>query len=102
MTTITPDELQKRLSTDKDLQLIDVREPHEHEAFNIGGQNIPLGLLAQHGEAIKEMSQKGDIIVYCQSGTRSAMAQKILDIQFQIQNALNLEGGMKRWQEEMS
>jgi len=33
--------LKKWQAQSKDFILVDVREPHEHEAFNIGGQLVP-------------------------------------------------------------
>jgi len=38
-------ELKEKLDNKEDFVLIDVREPYEHEEFNIGGQLIPVGSL---------------------------------------------------------
>jgi sulfur-carrier protein adenylyltransferase/sulfurtransferase len=46
--------------------LIDVREEYEHEAFNIGGTNIP-----QDEIDATELTQNALIILYCASGIRS-------------------------------
>lgn len=43
MEDITVEELRQRMSGDQPPALIDVREPHEHDEFNIGGRNLPLG-----------------------------------------------------------
>ena len=43
MTTITAEELKARLNAGEELNLVDVREPDEHAAFNIGGTFLPLG-----------------------------------------------------------
>jgi rhodanese-related sulfurtransferase len=42
MQTITSAELKKRLDANDPVHLIDVREPEEHAAFNIGGKLLPL------------------------------------------------------------
>jgi len=94
---ITVKQLKEKLDKEESFLLIDVREDYEHEEFNVGGQLIPLGDL-QH--AIDEMADKmeEEIVVYCRSGNRSAMAQEILE-QHGFSNVRNLEGGMLQWQE---
>ena len=37
MTPISIDELKNRIDAGEKLHLVDVREPHEHADFNIGG-----------------------------------------------------------------
>lgn len=96
MSDITPIELKDRLEAGDNLILVDVREPYEHEDFNIGGVNIPITELPFRIEEINN-TPEAEIILYCQSGNRSALAQKLLATQFQIENTLNLQGGMKSW-----
>ena len=36
------------INSKEDFQLIDVREPDEHDEFNIGGTLIPLGDIVQN------------------------------------------------------
>jgi rhodanese-related sulfurtransferase len=43
MADITVQELKERLDNQETLHIIDVREPHEYEEFNIGAQLLPLG-----------------------------------------------------------
>jgi len=50
MNQLTYSELQKWKAANKSFQLIDVREPDEHEAYNIGGQLIPLNLILKKPE----------------------------------------------------
>ena len=45
MKTITIEEVKAKLDAGEKINLLDVREPHEHAAFNIGGQLLPLGLV---------------------------------------------------------
>ncbi|MDV7398974.1 hypothetical protein RZS08_46630, partial [Arthrospira platensis SPKY1] len=40
---VTPKELKTLFDQADDFQLIDVREPYEHEYCNIGGELIPMG-----------------------------------------------------------
>ena len=78
---------------------MDVREPHEHEAFNIGGQLVPLGRIqtmqADELDALKDQ----ELIVYCRSGNRSGQACLILDT-MGFTNTVNVVGGMLAWQEK--
>jgi len=97
MKEMTAPELREELKQNESLHLIDVREPYEHEEFNIGGTNIPLGDLMNHEEELKELSKTGELVLYCRSGNRSAMAQKLLAARFGIENTINLRGGVMMW-----
>lgn len=74
--------------------ILDVREAIEFHTFNIGGENISLGKLAQVLENDDLSFEKDDnIVVICQHGIRSKTAQIML------QNAgythvKNLKGGL--------
>ncbi len=70
--------------------LIDVREPEEHAAGNIGGINIPLGSLASR---LGELPRDTQLVVYCRSGARSAQAARALAAAG-FTHVSNLEGGM--------
>jgi rhodanese-related sulfurtransferase len=99
MNEITAQELNQRIRSGEKLSLIDVREPHEHEEFNIGGINIPVTELPFRIEELKQLGE-GEIVLYCQSGNRSMLAQKLLAMQFNIHNTLNLKGGVTAWRSE--
>ena len=43
MKNISVEELKSRLDAGEKINIVDVREPHEHAEFNIGGNLIPLG-----------------------------------------------------------
>lgn len=101
MREITAHELRQLLQEEDAVHLIDVREPYEHEEQHIGGTNIPLGDLAHHLDEIKAMSHERDIVLYCRSGNRSSMAQKMLSLQHGIDNTMNLAGGILSWKKEM-
>jgi rhodanese-related sulfurtransferase len=80
----------------KDYVLLDVREGYERAEFNIGGIHVPLGELTASFD--KLINHKDDeIVVYCRSGKRSAMAAQLLG-QAGFTNVRNLEGGMIAWQ----
>jgi adenylyltransferase/sulfurtransferase len=95
---ITPSELATRLARGDDLDLIDVREPHEWEIARIAGARlIPLGTFA---EVLPTLSRDRDIVVHCKGGSRSAKAvRQLLDAGFV--NVTNLAGGITRWSEDV-
>ncbi|MEO6130257.1 MAG: rhodanese-like domain-containing protein [Saprospiraceae bacterium] len=99
MKEITVLELHEKMQSGEAFILVDVREGYEHEEFNIGGVNIPVTEIPHSTERLKEMGD-GDIVLYCRSGNRSGMAQKILSVQFDMHNMVNLKGGMNAWKEE--
>ncbi|MBL7792610.1 MAG: rhodanese-like domain-containing protein [Saprospiraceae bacterium] len=94
---ITVQELKEKMDKGEKFILIDVREPHEHEEFNIGGSLYPLGNIIN---AIVELEDHKDeeIVVYCRSGRRSDTAKQFMQ-QAGYQNVRNLLGGMLDWQE---
>ncbi|PSR52270.1 NADH oxidase [Adhaeribacter arboris] len=96
MEDITTDELKKRLAAGEKPFIVDVREPHEYEEFNIGALNIPLGSLPQHLEELEEHKDE-EIILHCRSGARSGNAKAYLQQQG-FEKVRNLLGGMLAWQ----
>lgn len=94
---ITVQQLKEKLEKKEEFILIDVREDYEHEEFNVGGQLIPLGDMMSAVDDLEE-HKEAEIVVYCRSGNRSAMAQEILE-QHGFSNVRNLEGGMSTWLE---
>ncbi len=91
---IQPDELQDLLAAGKDLLLLDVREPHEHQLEAIPGDRlIPLGDVETRYD---ELPADKRIVVYCRVGARSARAVAILR-RHGFTDVLNLAGGILRW-----
>lgn len=72
-------------------QLIDVREPHEFEAANMGAELIPLATIAEHSG---RFSRDRKVVVHCRSGIRSAKAIRELEDKFGFDNLYNLKGGI--------
>jgi len=99
MTNITPEEVKQRLDRGEKLHLVDVREPHEHEEFNIGGILLPLGRIqGLETDPIDDLKNE-EVILYCRSGNRSGMAARMLDLSG-FTNTRNLAGGMLAWREK--
>jgi rhodanese-related sulfurtransferase len=97
MDNITVEELKKRLDAGEELHIVDVREPHEHADFNIGGTLIPLGqVLSMQIDELEDLKEK-EVICYCRSGNRSGQACMFLDA-MGFKNTKNLVGGMLAWE----
>ena len=91
MKEISVDELKALRESVDDFQLIDVREEHEYEEANIGGELIPLATVVEQKEKIKTDKK---VIIMCRSGKRSAMAVQILEQELGLDNLYNLNGGI--------
>ena len=89
----TPRQVAHLLEQDE-IQLIDVREPHEHQAGRIAGdRHVELNQLAVQLETIE---RDKPVVFYCRSGSRSAMASEAFrGAGF---DAHNLLGGLLEWQ----
>lgn len=99
MTAISIEEVKNRLDAGENLNLIDVREPHEHAEFNIGGILLPLGKVqTMQVDDIEDLKNE-ELICYCRSGNRSGQASLILET-LGFVNIKNLTGGMLAWQDK--
>ena len=79
MQTITVDALKEILDAGKKINLVDVREPHEHAEFNVGGLLLPLGnLQSMQIDEIEDLKNE-KIYFYCRSGNRSGQACLLLE-----------------------
>jgi rhodanese-related sulfurtransferase len=95
---VTPKELKARLDAGEDLFLLDVREPHERDICNIGGELIPKDTVSAH---LDLLPKDKEIIVYCRSGGRSQRIAEELKGRHGFQNVANLSGGMLRWSDDV-
>ena len=95
---IEPHQVADMLKNDANVQLIDVREPHELEISRIEGADlIPLGSLASE---MHELDSTQEIILICRSGSRSARALEIL-VGAGFEKIKNLRGGINAWAEQV-
>ncbi|KJS16458.1 MAG: hypothetical protein VR69_08825 [Peptococcaceae bacterium BRH_c4b] len=92
---IGPQELNSILQNDKDLFLVDVREPEEllDTGYIPGAVNIPVGKVKSDFNALPKT---GKLIIYCRSGRRSADVAGFL-AEKGFTNVYNLEGGIIGW-----
>ncbi len=93
---IGPEELKRRRTAGEDFTLLDVREPHEYQIANLGGQLIPLNDLPQR---VGELDRNKEIVVHCKMGGRSQKAAEFLQQQgFKVEN---LAGGITAWSDKV-
>jgi adenylyltransferase/sulfurtransferase len=91
-------ELHARRTRGDDIDLVDVREPHEWAIARIEGARLaPLSSL---GAAMGSFAADRDVVVYCKSGGRSARVVQQLQ-QAGLTRVWNLEGGILRWSEQI-
>ncbi|MEX0635273.1 MAG: rhodanese-like domain-containing protein [Ferruginibacter sp.] len=99
MKSITVEEVKARLDAGEKLQLLDVREPDERDAYHIGGLFLPLAnIQTMQTDDIDDL-KNDELIIYCRSGNRSGQACLILET-MGFTNVINLTGGMLNWQEK--
>jgi rhodanese-related sulfurtransferase len=79
-----------------EIELIDVRQPHEHEAGRIAGdRHVELTELSAQAHTI---GREKPVVFYCRTGSRSAMAtQAFRGAGF---DAYNMAGGLLDWEAE--
>jgi rhodanese-related sulfurtransferase len=94
--TVTIDQLKKRFETkDKSLYLLDVRTPEEVAGGIIkGAAKIPIDELPRRAQ---EIPKEREIVAYCASGARSALAT--LYLRARGFKANSLDHGIHEWEE---
>lgn len=97
MKEVTVSELKQMRDNKEVHQLIDVREMHEVEAGNIGGEHIPMGDVMAN---LDKISKDEKVIIHCKAGGRSGAIVNALESQG-FTNVYNLKGGMLAWAKEI-
>lgn len=92
-------ELEQMLKTSPDCQVLDVRNPDEHEAYGViaNAKLIPLHELPY---AFRTLDKDLPVVVVCQHGVRSLDASYFLSAQG-FGSVYNLDGGMVTWTGEL-
>ncbi len=99
MKEISVTELKKKMDDQEAFQLIDVREPHEYDFANIGGELIPLSSVPQN---LDKIARDKPVIFQCRSGGRSGNAIRIVQsLDPSLDNLYNLTGGILAWSDEI-
>ncbi|MDH3269795.1 MAG: rhodanese-like domain-containing protein [Gemmatimonadota bacterium] len=97
---ITPLALKERLDAGDVPVLIDVRQPFEiaiADLPDVGQLRIPSGEFLSRSD---EVDPSAEVVIYCRSGARSAMATQFL-LAKGYERVWNLEGGILRWRQDV-
>ncbi len=94
--TIDPARVEQWRREDPALQLIDVREPYEHDAGHIADTRL-IGLASLNEEAAS-LDHDRPVVFYCRVGSRSLMAAQAF--RAAGYEAYSMAGGLRRWAEE--
>ena len=86
--------LQEAKDSNKSVQFVDVREPHEYEAGHIPG--VPLIPMNSIPSRFKELPEAEEYVFICRSGSRSPMVSAFLK-QNGVEHVCNFNGGMLSW-----
>jgi phage shock protein E len=96
---IAPTALEQRvLALDADLLVLDVRTPEEYASGHVpGARNIPYDRIEESLPSLESARQQ-DVVVYCRSGRRAAVAIAALE-KAGFEHVRHLEGDMLGWQD---
>jgi molybdopterin/thiamine biosynthesis adenylyltransferase/rhodanese-related sulfurtransferase len=97
---VDPTEVEAILQSDEPSAVVlDVREQQEWDESHIpGAKHVPRGYLEQRiGRAAPDLDQR--VILYCQSGNRSAIAAKTLIDELGYTNVESMNGGITLWKQ---
>jgi rhodanese-related sulfurtransferase len=99
MLEMTATELKERLDRGDDLQIVDVREPHEYEIARLPDTKlIPLGQVVNR---MSEIDPNRETVVHCKMGGRSAKAIEALKQAGFEGRLINLKGGITAWSNDV-
>lgn len=93
---LEPSVVAERLAQEPELQLVDVREPYEHEAGHIPDSRL-IELIQLSSQA-GTLQQDRPVVFYCRVGSRSLMAAQAL--RAGGYEAYSMAGGLLRWAQE--
>lgn len=94
---VSAEEVAQLLAQQTPLKIIDVRTPGEFESVHIpGSYNVPLDLLPEHREELRDTLRSPAVLV-CRSGGRASQAAQVLR-QANLHHVHILEGGISAWE----
>ncbi len=94
----------EEIMQEREVMLLDVREPYEYEAMHIAGSiNVPRGVLEtaceyDYEETLPELvaARDKEIVVVCRSGNRSVFVCDVMQ-QMGYDNVSSLKTGLRGW-----
>lgn len=103
ITEIEPLSLKRLIDEGQRVSLIDVRQPEEHELVNIKGSVlVPMMEIEARLDELRELcsADRGEVVVFCRSGKRSATAIQYLRNAGFGKHLKNLRGGINAYAKE--
>jgi rhodanese-related sulfurtransferase len=92
---VTPDDVEKLLSANKDILVLDVRTPEEFEMGHIAGAKNISFLDVEFAKNVEAVSGK-PIVLHCAAGPRSTKALEVLKTK-SFPAIYHMNGGYKAW-----
>lgn len=93
---LSADEFEKKLASDKNVQLVDVRTPTEFEEGHLAGAVNMDWRSADFSQQVAGLEKGQPVLLYCLSGGRSAAAAAKLQA-MGFAEVYNLRGGILKW-----
>ena len=98
MRIISALELNDAMQKGQEFEIVDVREPYEYDACNIGSLHIPMGEICNR---ITDLPKDKNIVIMCRSGKRAEAVANILMTDYSISNVYILDGGILAWKDQI-
>jgi rhodanese-related sulfurtransferase len=98
MQIISALELHHAMQKGQEFEIVDVREPYEYDACNIGSVHIPMGEICNR---IADLPKNKNIVIMCRSGKRAEAVANILMTDYSISNVYILDGGILAWKDQI-
>src|ERR1700754_2778441 len=97
---VDPSDVKATLSNGNGIVLLDVRESEEWDAGHIpGAKHVPRGYLESRIEEVAGGDRSQEIVLYCASGQRSALAAHTLKALLGYENVKSMTGGITLWKD---
>lgn len=90
MKAISPEELQAWIQSDKDMQIVDIREAYEYEDGHLDALHLPMDTVV---DQLEQLAKDKPVVMYCKSGKRASAMVYMLEKMYGFENLLVLEGG---------
>lgn len=98
---ITPREVKEKLDAGERLQLIDVREPFEHQICHVEeARLIPMNSIPAHLQQLDGLAEEATLVFFCHHGMRSLSVVNWLRQQG-VEACQSMRGGIDLWSTEV-
>ncbi|MCE7061779.1 thioredoxin domain-containing protein [Dyadobacter sp. CY343] len=95
-TVLSPDEFERKILTNKEIQLLDVRTPEEYREGHLANSKNLNYKDADFRQQVNKLDKNRPVYVYCLSGGRSGAAAKTL-AESGFAEVYDMKGGYIKW-----